>query len=81
MLHRLFDGDDSVAEIAYRASVHAGIDSSMRKSSVKRKLPFEMEPTIVNVDLEKRSERSSRMLSSGDVGEDPFAALPKVHFR
>jgi len=71
----LLDGDDTAADIAYRASIHAGIEDMSRQPRLRSSM-LDLSSKPVDLTDKGVGDRALRMTEQDDV----FAAFPKVHF-
>ena len=81
----LFDGDETVIDLTYRASLHAGIDfpREPQLSSPRKGPPFSFGQELSAWDDKtdrKKSSRQSKGASSMASDSDILAELPKVRF-
>jgi len=81
----MFDGDDTVMDLAYRASLHAGIDfaKEAQLSSPAKEQTFQFGrelSTWSDKTGRKTFSRQSKGASSIGSDSDILAELPKVRF-
>lgn len=81
----LFDGNETVIDLTYRASLHAGLDFSgepqLSSRRNERPIRFERELTTLDHKIErKKVSRQFKGTSSASSDSDILAELPKVRF-
>jgi len=81
----LFDGDETVIDLAYRASLHAGVDlpREAQLSSPRKEQSFNFSQEMSTWDDKvgrKKFSRQSKGASSTGSDSDILSELPKVRF-